>query len=171
MKKFASNENVSTKKALGLLLAASLSFGALASAHNGVQTGNATASEVLEHVTSASNPGYLQLSYDDTLHLEFSDAKTADVSPRLQAVGFKQSLSEAGFQAVHARASLSETANYYWNALSGLGFAGTLEASSAEAVNYTFSREGRTIEAAFAQRGDVVVATLSWAPTTLAASN
>lgn len=149
-----------TNPLITLLAALSLALAAVGSAQ--------AVTPALQHVSHVTTPGYLDLSYDHGLHLEFSQANAADLSPVVKAIELESGPLETGFEAIHAYTSLSETVSYYWHTLTDLGFKGALEASSRDEVRYTFTRGNRHLNVVFSQRADSVVAALSWTPMTMA---
>jgi hypothetical protein len=65
---------------------------------------------------------------------------------------------------------LSEVVDYYWNALSALGFTSSMDAASRRVVSYRFENGDSRLLAVFTQNGGNVVADLSWIGTELTAA-
>jgi hypothetical protein len=118
----------------------------------------------LAHTSPVAAPTYLGLGYSqDTLQVSTSSTDAIGLSPKVQTIAFKEGQLNTGFEALHADTTLSEVVAYYWETLSDLGFRGSVEALSGEAVRYSFSNGGTHLEAVFTQHSSDISADFSWA--------
>lgn len=128
--------------------------------------------QITRHTSPVSAPGYLGLTYNyGELHATFSDIRTDKLSPKFLTAGLERGQGGAGLQAVHPGTSLTEIVNYYWRALAGLGFEGSVTTSTRDVVTYTFANGDHELTAVFTRRGSSVMADLSWAQAELVAAN
>jgi hypothetical protein len=141
------------------LLTTALTAGATLSA-----LGFSKSEPALQHVSPVVAPTYLGLGCSqNTLQVSTSSSDAADLSPLVHTVTFEKGQLSSGFEALHADSSLSEVVSYYWETLSDLGFSGSVEALSGEAVNYSFSNGAERLRATFTQQTEGVSADLSGA--------
>jgi len=144
-------------KNLVLTLAIAATLSSLGSAQN------VEATSTLQHASPVAAPGYLGLE-DDTsgLVVSFSRAKQAASSPRVEAAEVTEGPHGSELRALHADTSLTEIVAYYWRALTGLGFTGSVEATTRGEVTYAFVDGEHHLEAVFTRQGGDVTADLSW---------
>lgn len=105
----------------------------------------------------------LPLSYDDgELLVVLSSSDEASLSPATTTTNRDERATGTVFQAVHTYTSLSEVIDYYWNALTSLGFEGTIDAVTADTSSYTFTNDDNQLTAVFTWQGDKVAVDLAW---------
>lgn len=115
-----------------------------------------------QQVSPVVAPTYLGLGYSqNTLQVSTSN-DAADLSPLIDTITFEDGQLSSGFDALHTSTSLSEVVSYYWETLSDLGFSGSVEALSREAVSYSFRNGAERLRATFTQQTNGVSADLSW---------
>lgn len=147
---------------LTTLLAASLALSTLSFAQTGT---------TIQHASPVVAPTYLGLGYaQGTLQVLTSNTEADNLSLKVQAITFKNAQQPAGFEAVHTNTTLSEVVSYYWDALSELGFTGSVQKESRRAVTYSFEKGESRLAAVFTQDEGEVLADLSWLGTELAAT-
>ena len=128
----------------GLILTAAVFWGSFA----GAQTAPSP-------VTSP----YLQLRDDGSLRATLvSSGASSTASIRTSTL--KQS--GTWFASVHPQTSLTAVADYYWGALTRLGFERTSESVTEKVVMWTLQKGGRQVSVVFNQQGEGVVANISW---------
>ncbi len=153
------------KSILSILLTSAMTLAAVSFAQTDAATPN------LQHASPVAAPTYLGLGYDKgTLQVSTSLTRADALSPKVQTIAFKNDQLPAGFKAVHANTTLSEVVSYYWDALSELGFTGSVDAESRRVVSYSFSNGNSRLLAVFTQRDGSVAADLSWTSAELVAA-
>lgn len=129
---------------------------------------NVEAVSTLQYASPVVAPGYLGLGNDvGGLIVSFSRAKRAASSPLVEAAEVTEGPHGLDLRALHADTSLTEIVDYYWRALTGLGFTGSVKASTRGKVTYAFVDGERHLEAVFTWQGGDVTADLSWTPVNL----
>lgn len=153
------------KKSIFALVAASLTLSTVSFAQTTASTPNP------QHTSPVAAPTYLGLGYvRNTLRVSMSGTKADTLSPPVRTIAFKNGQLEAGFDALHADTSLTEVIDYYWNALSALGFTGSVAGVSRQVTSYSFKNGDSRLEAVFTQRGSDILADLSWTGAALASA-
>lgn len=133
--------------------------------------GFAQTETAIRHASPIAAPTYLGLGYvQGALQVSTSTTEAAYLSPKVQAIAFKDGQLPAGFKAVHTNTTLSEVASYYWNALSELGFTTSVDSASRRVTSYRFENGDSRLLAVFTQDEGNVIADLSWIGTELAAT-
>ncbi len=107
---------------------------------------------------SAVTSPYLQLRDDGSLRATLVSSGGSTASIRTSTL--KQS--GTWFASVHPQTSLTEVADYYWDALTRLGFERTSESATEKVVIWTLQKDGRQVSVVFNQQGAGVVANISW---------
>jgi hypothetical protein len=153
------------KSILSILLTASMTLAAVSFA----QTDAAT--PTLQHASPVAAPTYLGLGYDKgILQVSTSTTQADALSPKVQTIAFKNDQLPAGFEALHTNTGLTEVVGYYWDALSKLGFTGSVDSESRRVVSYRFSNGNGRLMAVFTQNEKGVLADLSWTSAELVAT-
>lgn len=148
------------KKSIFVLLAASITMGAV---------GFAQIETPIQHASPVVAPTYLGFGYvRGALQVSTSNTEADHLSPKVQAIAYKDGQQPAGFRALHADTTLSEVTSYYWDALSELGFTSSMEAGSRRITSYRFENGDSRLLAVFTQNEGNIVADLSWIGTELA---
>lgn len=149
---------------------------------NGVahlSVGNAHCDE--DTLTQDHTWGYLSFAAaDHNLQTTISATEFAGASPLFRSFRVTQGAlepglnqvvasAEVGFEAVHAYTHLSETIDYYWNSLTGLGYTQQMISFTSQSMEYRFASAEKQYRAVFAVVGDDI--TVSFTPVaTLVAS-
>lgn len=145
------------KSILSTLLTASMTLAAVSSAQTDAATPN------LQHASPVAAPTYLGLDYaQGILQVSTSTTQAEVLSPLVQTIAFKNDQLPAGFEARHTNTGFTEVVSYYWDALTKLGFTGSVDTESRRVVSYSFSNGNSRLKAVFTQNGKGVLADLSW---------
>lgn len=154
------------KSILNSLLAATMTLTTVSFA----QTDAATST--LQHTSPVAAPTYLSLDYTQgILQVATSTSEADTLSPKVQTIAFKDGQLPAGFEALHANTGFTEVVSYYWDALTRLGFTGSVDTESRRVVSYSFSNGNSRLKAVFTQNEKGVLADLSWTSAELVATS
>ena len=140
-----------------VLVAASMTIAAVSFAQIDAAT------QTLQHASPVVAPTYLGLGYGKGILQVLTSTTEADaLSPLVQTIAFKDGQLPAGFEALHTNTGFTEVVGYYWDALTRLGFTGSVDSESRRVVSYSFSNGNSRLKAVFTQNGKGILADLSW---------